>query len=333
MADLPYVKFGDSDKVRVGDWVLAIGNPFGFGNSVTAGIISARQRDIRSGPYDEFLQTDAPINRGNSGGPLFNMDGDVIGVNTAIYSPSGGSVGIGFAVPSSLVSHVVAQLREYGRTRRGWLGVRIQSVTPDIAEALGLPDANGALVASVTPDGPAAQAGIESGDVVISFNGTPIDEMRELPRVVADTSVGQTVKVVVVRDGKTMTFDVALGELEAFENQLAQQDEQNGNAAGTAPEPVAGMTLVPYSADVAGTYGLADKGEGLIVTDVADGSPAAKEGIQPGDVLLQVGQTPVATADDALRAVEASMQQGSHSILVLVERAGDAQFHALQLGE
>ena len=192
---LPAVAFGNSDVVRIGDVALAIGNPFGFGNSVTAGVISARQRDINAGPYDQFLQTDAPINRGNSGGPLFNIDGEVIGVNTLIYSPSGGSVGIGFAVPSNVVAHVVHQLTEYGRTRRGWLGVRIQPVTPEIAEGLGLPEASGALVASVTPDSPAEAAGFEVGDTIVRFNGIPIDDMRELPRAVVQTEVGLEVEV------------------------------------------------------------------------------------------------------------------------------------------
>ncbi|MBT5435738.1 MAG: Do family serine endopeptidase, partial [Rhodospirillaceae bacterium] len=253
--DLPFVDFGDSDAVRVGDWALAIGNPFGFGSSVTAGIISARQRDINAGPYDEFLQTDAPINRGNSGGPLFSMDGEVIGVNTAIYSPSGGSVGIGFAVPSNIVSGVVDQLKEFGRTRRGWLGVRIQSITPDIAEAFGLPSAEGALVASVTPEGPAEDAGLEAGDVIIRFNGIAITEMRELPRAVAETEVGREAEVVVIRNGEERTFGVVLGELEEFEQQLAAEQGDNGDNGGSKNKPVSndmlGMTIRPVTGEIA----------------------------------------------------------------------------------
>ena len=332
---LPYVNFGDSSVVRVGDWVLAIGNPFGFGNSVTAGIISARQRDIQSGPYDDYLQTDAPINRGNSGGPLFNMDGEVVGVNTAIYSPSGGSVGIGFAVPSTLVTRVIGQLRDFGRTKRGWLGVRIQSLTPEIAEGLGLPDSQGALVASVTPDGPAEKAGLESGDVITTFNGNPIDEMRELPRVVADTDVGQTVEVVILRNGQEMTFDVELGELEAFEDQLAAEMGVEGGATGAtkAPGDVLGMTLVPMNAELAQQYGLDAQSEGLVVVAIVPDSAAAKADIAPGDIVLQVGQAPVAAAADVTDEVEAARERGAKSVVVLVERGGDAEFRAVSIAE
>ncbi len=332
---LPYVNFGDSSVVRVGDWVLAIGNPFGFGNSVTAGIISARQRDIQSGPYDDYLQTDAPINRGNSGGPLFNMDGEVVGVNTAIYSPSGGSVGIGFAVPSLLVQRVVGQLRDFGRTKRGWLGVRIQSVTPEIAEGLNLPDSSGALVASVTPDGPAEEAGLESGDVIVRFNGNPIDEMRELPRVVADTDVGQTVEVVIIRNGQEMTFDVELGELEAFEEQLAAEGGDSGGASGatTAPDDVLGMNLVPMSPELAEQYGLDAESDGLVVVEVQPGSSAAQADIAPGDIVLQVGKAPVSTPEDVASEVEAARERGARTVVVLVERGGDAEFRAVNVGE
>jgi serine protease Do len=332
---LPYVNFGDSSVVRVGDWVLAIGNPFGFGNSVTAGIISARQRDIQSGPYDDYLQTDAPINRGNSGGPLFNMDGEVVGVNTAIYSPSGGSVGIGFAVPSILVQRVVGQLRDFGRTKRGWLGVRIQTVTPEIAEGFNLPDSSGALVASVTPDGPAEKAGLESGDVIVRFNGNPIDEMRELPRVVADTDVGQTVEVVILRNGQEMTFDVELGELEAFEDQLAADGGDSGGASGAtkAPGDVLGMNLVPMNDELAQQYGLDGQSEGLVVIEVLPGSPAAQADIAAGDIVLQVGQAPVSTADDVSGEVDAARERGARTVVILVERDGDAEFRAVNVGE
>ena len=210
---LKALKFGDSDKMRVGDWVMAIGNPFGLGGTVTIGIVSARNRDINSGPYDDFIQTDAAINRGNSGGPLFNMDGEVIGINTAIISPSGGSIGIGFAIPSDAAIHVVDQLRQYGETRRGWIGVRIQQVTDEIADSLSMGSPRGALVAGVTDKGPAAEAKIEPGDVIVSFDGKPITEMRDLPRLVADAAIDKAVDVVVIRKGAELTLKVKVGRL------------------------------------------------------------------------------------------------------------------------
>ncbi len=330
--DLPHVDFGDSDVVRVGDWALAIGNPFGFGNSVTAGIISARQRDINSGPYDEFLQTDAPINRGNSGGPLFSMAGEVIGVNTAIFSPSGGSVGIGFAVPSNIVSRVVDQLMEYGRTKRGWLGVRIQGVTPEIAEAFGLPSAEGALVASVTPDGPAENAGLEAGDVIVTFNGVPIGEMRELPRAVAETEVGREVEVAVIRNGEDMSFDVVLGELEEFEKQLAIGLD-GGDANGAAGDDSLGMTIRPATPDIARQFDRPRDTRGLIVTEVTPGGPAARAGILPGDLVLAVGKVPVDTVEQVDALVEAARERASRSIVMRIDRDGAAQFLAVQIGE
>ena len=336
--DLPFVTLGDSDVVRVGEWVLAIGNPFGFGSSVTAGIISARQRDISAGPYDEFLQTDAPINRGNSGGPLFNMDGEVIGVNTAIFSPSGGSVGIGFAVPSSLVQQVVAQLKEFGRTRRGWLGVRIQSVTPEIAEGLGLETAHGALVASVTPDGPAAAAGLENGDVIVLFDGEPIDDMRELPRVVADTDVGKAVEVVVIRRGEQMEFSIELGELEVFEDHLA--DAVNGEqpaeqpSKSTAPTDVLGMVLQEVTPELAQRYELPSDNEGLVVTNVARGGPAARADIQEGDLILEVGQEQVETVMDVVDQVDGAKERSSKAVVMRVIRNGeDPHYLAVELEE
>ena len=334
--DLPYVSFGNSDEVRVGEWVLAIGNPFGFGSSVTAGIISARQRDISAGPYDEFLQTDAPINRGNSGGPLFDMDGSVIGVNTAIFSPSGGSVGIGFAVPSNLVTRVVAQLQEFGRTRRGWLGVRIQSITPEIAEGLGLQSSEGALVASVTPDGPAADAGLENGDVIVTFDGKPIDEMRELPRVVAETEVGKAVEVVVMRRGEELKFDVELGELEVFEDQLAattsgsQPEEQPEK--GKVPTDVLGMVLEPVSPQLRQEFDLPNDVDGVVVTNVAPGSPAARAGILQGDLIPEVGQEQVGTVDDVVAQIDGARDRALKSVVVRVLRSDeDAHYLAVDI--
>ena len=223
---LPAVVWGDSDKARVGDWIIAIGNPFGFGGTVTAGIISARARDINSGPYDDYLQTDAPINRGNSGGPMFNMDGEVIGINTAIFSPTGASAGIGFAIPSAMAKSVVDQLKESGHTRRGWLGVRIQVVTPEIAESLGLGVPRGALVSSATSSGPAAEAKIEPGDVIINFDGKDVPDMHRLPRLVAETEVGKTVPMIVVRKGKEVTLRVKVGELESHDEAQDQDEDQ-----------------------------------------------------------------------------------------------------------
>ena len=334
--DLPFVTFGDSDIVRVGEWVLAIGNPFGFGNSVTAGIISARQRNISSGPYDEFLQTDAPINRGNSGGPLFNMDGEVIGVNTAIYSPSGGSVGIGFAVPSNLVERVVAQLQEYGRTRRGWLGVRIQSVTPEIAEGLGLDQARGALVASVTPGGPAAEAGLENGDVIVLFDGKPIDDMRELPRAVADTEVGKAVDVVIIRRGEELVVAVELGELEAFEDQLAGsldgEQPPEPPADDAEPTDVLGMALQEVTPQLSERYGLPAESVGLVVTAVAPGSPAARAEILEGDLILEVGQVEVASIGDVVDQVDGAKERASKAVVMRVVRNGeDPHYMAVEL--
>jgi serine protease Do len=335
---LKAVKLSDSGDLRVGDWVMAIGNPFGFGGTVTVGIVSALERDINSGPYDKFIQTDASINRGNSGGPLFNMDGEVIGVNTAIFSPSGGSVGIGFAVPSTLVDHVVAQLKEFGRTRRGWLGVRIQSVTPEIAEGLGLDKARGALVASVTPDGPAAEAGLENGDVVVLFDGKPIDDMRELPRVVADTEVGKAVEVVVIRRGEEMTFSIELGELEVFEDQVAES--MNGELApeqppeGTEPTDVLGMVIQDVTPELVQRYGLAADATGLVVTNVARGGPAARADIQEGDLILEVGQEQVASVEDVVAQVDGAKERSSKAVVMRVIRNGeDPHYLAVELDE
>ncbi|WP_299440131.1 DegQ family serine endoprotease [uncultured Rhodospira sp.] len=335
--DLPAVPWGDSDASRVGDWVVAIGNPFGLGGSVTAGIISARARDINAGPYDNFIQTDASINRGNSGGPLFNLDGQVIGINTAIFSPSGGSVGIGFAVPANLAKQVISDLKEYGRTRRGWLGVRIQTVTPEIAESLGMEDARGALVASVTNDGPAQEAGLRAGDVILSFNDRDIDEMRQLPRIVAETEVGATVPVEIWRDGDLTNVKVELGELEAAEDQglLASETPHPGMPGGESEgggADVLGMTLQPLTPDLAREFGLSESAGGVVITSVGPDSDAARKGLEPGHVIVEVNQTPVSSVGDVQTALDQAREAGRTSVLMLVQRDEAMSFLALKLG-
>jgi serine protease Do len=332
---LPSVRFGDSDAMRVGDWVIAIGNPFGLGGTVTAGIISARARDINAGPYDDFLQTDASINRGNSGGPMFNLDGEVIGINTAIFSPSGGSVGIGFAIPASLARPVIEQLREFGRTRRGWLGVRIQAVTPEIAESLGMPRAYGALVASTTQGGPAAEGGIRPGDVILSFNGREITEMRRLPRIVAETPVEHEVPVTVWRGEGEIRLTVKVGELEAAEESglLASASDPSVQPSVT-PETVSslGLRLTDITPELRQQFGLSEQVSGVLVAEVDRGSPAAEKGLQPGDVIVEVGQEEVRSAQDVAERIQAARDAGRRSVLLLVDRQGDLRFIALGTG-
>ncbi len=330
---LTALQWGDSDDARVGDWVVAIGNPFGLGGTVTAGIISARQRDINAGPYDDFIQTDASINRGNSGGPMFNLNGEVIGINTAIFSPSGGSVGIGFAIPSNLARSVVAQLKEYGRTRRGWLGVRIQAVTPEIAESLGLRDPRGALVASVTPGGPAAVSGIEAGDVIVRFDGKDITEMRRLPRVVAETQIERAVPVEVMRKGKPMTIQVKVGELEA-----AEESGLLAAAPDAAPAPersteALGLKLTGISDELRQRFELKPGVNGVLVTEVEGGSQAAEKGMRPGDVIVEVGQEVVTSPADVANRIRKAREDNKRSVLLLVDRQGDLRFVALPLSQ
>lgn len=324
--DLPFVSFGDSDVMRVGDWVLAIGNPLGQGFSVSAGIVSARNRTL-SGNYDDFIQTDAAINRGNSGGPLFNMAGDVIGVNTAILSPSGGSIGIGFSMASNVVSHVVNQLREFGETRRGWLGVRIQNMTPEIAESLGLASEEGALVSDV-PEGPARDAGIEAGDVILSFDGSAIGDTRELVRKVAEAPVGKEVPVVVMRDGEMLTLQVVLGRLE---DALSEATPEVPQAPSAAPAEAYGMTLSLLDSELRGQFGLSAEDTGVVITEVASDSEAAEKGLRPGDIIVEVNQTPVAQPNDVLAQIERARDAGRRTVLMLVRREGNGRFVALQL--
>ncbi len=325
-APLPFVSFGDSAAARVGDWVLAIGNPFGLGGSVSAGIISARNRDIKAGPYDDFLQTDAAINRGNSGGPLFNLDGQVIGVNTAIISPSGGSIGIGFAVPSALAKNVISQLRQFGETRRGWLGVRIQEVTQDLAETLGLDAASGALVASLTPEGPAESAGIQPGDVILRFDGRDVEEMRDLPRMVAETPVGKTVRVVVFRKGKTVTVRVRLGRLENQEAVAAVDPSVAGPAPSGEEIAAGGFTLATLDEALRSRFGLSEDVTGVAILALADDGPASRKGLRVGDVILEVGQEPVTAPSEVGEAIEDARADGRASVLLLVQSGADLRF-------
>ena len=321
---LDEVSFGDSDKLRVGDWVLAIGNPFGLGGTVTAGIVSARGRDIGNGPYDDFIQTDASINRGNSGGPLFNTDGDVIGINTAIFSQSGGSVGIGFAISSNLAKRVADQLIEFGQTRRGWLGVYIQEVTSDIAESLGLDNDFGALISSVNEDGPAAKGGIQPGDVIVKFDGKSIEKMRDLPRIVAETDIGAKVKVEFFRQGKRETVTVTLGELEKAE--LAGVIDNGTNQSGDFSFGSLGFTVTNLSATLAEELGLSRDKQGVVVREVVPGSPAAEKGLAVGDILRRYGQRPIDDAASLAEDIKKAELANRSGVLLLIEREGRERF-------
>ncbi len=329
----PFVEWADSDEVRVGDWMIAIGNPFGLGSSVTAGIVSARGRDIRAGPYDDFFQVDAAINRGNSGGPSFTLEGKVFAINTAIFSPSGGNVGIGFAIPSNLARPVIESLRQKGRVARAWLGVRIQTVTDEIAESLGLEEARGALVASVTPGGPAEQAGIEAGDVILEFDGKPIEKMRELPRIVASTEIGKEVTVVVWRRGEKVKLTAVLGELPSDE-ELAQADQGGGQGPTAIAEiPELGIKIASLHEELRTRFDLAEDAKGVVIVDVDAGSSAAEEGLQPGDLIVEVNQEEVNSPPEVLARVNEAKQEGKKSVLLLVDRRGDLRFVALRFAE
>jgi serine protease Do len=330
---LTAVQFGDSDKLRLGEWVVAIGNPFSLGGTVTAGIVSARNRDINSGPYDNYIQTDAAINRGNSGGPLFNLEGEVIGVNTAIISPSGGSIGIGFAVPSKTAVAVIDQLRQYGETRRGWLGVRIQQVTDDIAESLSIKPARGALVAGVEDRGPSKPAGIEAGDVIIRFDGKEIKEMKDLPRIVADTPVGKEVEVIVVRKGKEETRTVKLGRLEDGEKQAAlPASKEAAPQEKTAVQKTLGLNLANMTDDLRKRYKIKDAVKGVVITGVDSGSPAADKRLAAGDVVVEVAQEQVNDADALQKRVDQLKHDGRRSALLTISSAdGEIRFVALSL--
>ena len=347
-APLKAVRFGDSRQMRIGDWVMAIGNPFGLGGSVTVGIISARGRNINAGPYDNFIQTDAAINKGNSGGPLFNMKGEVIGINTAIISPSGGSIGIGFAVPTELAQNIVNQLIEFGETRRGWLGVRIQPVTDEIAESLGLDSARGALVSGVVAGGPVDNGEIRAGDVILAFDGVPVREMRDLPRAVAESPVGKAVDVTVLRDGKEQTVQVTLGRLEdspadeqveegaAPEGQEPvpdgdQGEEQNGEVQ-SGPAIALGMTIAPLDDERRAEFSIDDSIEGVVITEVESGSAAAGKGLKPGDVIVEVAQDFVDNPTAVRERIDALKAEGRRNVhLMIADPTGALRFVAVPL--
>ena len=323
---LPYVTFGDSSKVRVGEAVVAVGNPFGLGGTVTAGIVSATGREIGSGPYDDFLQIDAPINRGNSGGPTFNLQGEVVGVNSAIFSPSGGSIGIGFAISSNLAKEVIADLQDDGQVERGWLGVQIQNVDEDLASNLELPAPKGALVSDVQPDTPAAAAGIEQGDVILSFAGKPIDQVRQLSRAVAAVEPGKTAEVVVWRDGKEVKLEAAVGRMPGQDQVAAAEQEAPG-----ADQPRLGLALAPIAPEQRTELGLDADQQGVLITEVAPGGPADAKGLRAGDVLLSVDRAPVTQPADVVAAVRKAHEAGAKSVLLYVARDGNERFEAVPL--
>ncbi|MEM9750619.1 MAG: Do family serine endopeptidase [Pseudomonadota bacterium] len=324
---LPHVDFGNVDNLRVGDWVMAIGNPFGLGGTVTAGIISARSRDLQ-GQYDDYLQTDASINRGNSGGPLFNIDGKVVGVNTAIISPTGGSIGIGFAVPADLAQNVVKQLIEFGETRRGWLGVRIEQVTEDIAESFGLDKPSGALVAGVTDESPADLGGVEPGDIILSFDGKDVESWRTLPRIVADTPIGKSVRVEVLREDKRKTLRVKIARLETSPVAAAQPsskpDVQPSNA-----ESALGLTLEPLTADNRRRYRIGKEVKGVLVTDVDPASDAAGK-VAPGDVILEVAWQDVGSPGDAVSRIDKVINDTDRPVLLFIKRGDLETFRSIR---
>ncbi len=318
---LPYVSFGSSAKEEVGDWVVAVGNPFGLGGTVTAGIVSAHGRDINAGPYDDFLQIDAPINPGNSGGPLFNQAGQVIGIDSAIYTPNGGSVGIGFAIPSDIAGPVIAQLKDHGKVERGWLGIQMQPVNETMAKAVGLPRTEGVLVDQVLPESPAAQARLQQGDVITRFNGAAITTPRDLALAVAGTHAGQHAQVGIWRGGHDMTLDVAIGAQSKAEAAM----DQGGHGSSV------GMTLAPLNDQARTQYGLASSVRGVVVTDVTSGSRADESGIQPGDVLVRVGTTPVTSPRQVAEAIHAAERAKKEAVPLLVMRNGTTYYVALQL--
>jgi serine protease Do len=327
---LPYVTFGDSSAAQVGDWVMAVGNPFGLGGTVTTGIISARGRDIHSGPFDDFLQIDAPINRGNSGGPTFNLEGQVVGINTAIYSPNGGSVGIGFAVPSNVAKSVVAQLEERGKVERGWLGVQIQEVTPAIAASLGLHGEHGALVAVVTPNSPGAKAGLKQGDVILSFNDTPVGHLHDLPRLVASAAPDTNANLEVWRNGQTIELQATLGELPNSEQVASANDGQEEDQPSAAD--ALGMHFAPLTKQLRGQLHVAKDVQGVVITGINQGSAAADVGLNEGDVVVAIDQQPVKTPQEAAAKLKEIAASPKKSALLLLNRHGVTEYVGVTLG-
>jgi serine protease Do len=319
---LPALQFGDSSRARVGDWVVAVGNPYGLGGTVTAGIISAHGRNINEGPYDDFLQIDAPINPGNSGGPLFDQSGNVIGIDTAIFSPSGGSVGIGFAIPSNIVKPVVAQLRAHGKVDRGWLGVQMQPLTPALATAVGLKTSDGVLIAQITKDSPAAHSELHPGDVITAFNGKKIATTRDLAVAVADAAKGSSVKLTVWRDERERSIDVSIGTQK--EDVAASADDK----AGAEP---AGMTLEPLTAEARSGLGLPASASGVLVAQVAPDGPAAESGVRPGDVIVRIGNDEIKSPAQANEAIREAQRLKKQAIPLLVMREGTTYYVGLQL--
>ncbi|MGQ3670857.1 DegQ family serine endoprotease [Xanthobacter sp. TB0136] len=330
---LTAVSFGNSEIVRVGDWVMAIGNPFGLGGSLSVGVVSARNRDINAGPYDNFIQTDAAINRGNSGGPLFNMEGEVVGVNTAIISPSGGSIGIGFAVPASSAKAVLAQLEQYGEVRRGWIGVRIQPVTEEIAETLDLSKAQGALVGVVNKDGPADKAGLHVGDIILKFDGKDIKTIRDLTRTVADTMVDREVPVEIIRKGKARTLRLKVARMPADEGEAKAASNAEKKSEKPSPQQEAlGLTLANMSDELRTENKINPSIKGVLITDVAENSPAAERGLRPGLVIVQVGQEAVENTDMLERRIAALRKAGRNAVLLLIsDGTGEQEFVTLPL--
>jgi serine protease Do len=329
---LPYAHFGDSDKARIGDWVIAIGNPFGLGSTVTAGIVSARNRDINAGPYDDFIQTDASINRGNSGGPLFDAQGNVVGVNSAIFSPSGGSVGIGFSIPANLAKEVIGQLRQFGGARRGWIGVRIQALTDDIAEGFGLPNAHGAIITNITPNGPAAKAGMKNGDLVVGYDGKAVADSRALSRMVADTPIGKTTNIDVLRGGQKSSLKITIARL----NESPMKPPPGMKKA--PPPKVAssklqrlGLALRLLDGNARNQYHIDPKVQGVVVANVDSGSPAEEKNIRTGDVIVAVHNQPVRSPDDVVKRVDADAKAGAKVVLLLINRDGALTYVALKL--
>jgi len=329
---LPSVEFGDDRQVRVGDWVVAVGNPFGLSNTVTAGIVSSIGRDVGNGPYTDFIQIDAPINRGNSGGPTFDIQGKVIGMNSMIFSPSGGSVGIGFAIPASTIHDVVAQLQAHGRVARGWLGVEVQSITPEIASSFGSKDLKGAIVANVVPGGPAAKAGFHQGDLVVAVNGTAVDDSRDLTRRVAALPAGAEASFTVQREGSQQTLRAKIGPRQ--EKQVASNDTPDqGRGAPANTAEAMGLGLAAVTPDVRHNYNLDDKVDGVLITKVDPNSDAADKGIQPGDVVVSVANRPVHTPQDVKSRIADAQAAGRSSVLVLVTGQNGQRFVALKIGQ